>query len=518
MKIHLDGEIREIKEGVRLRDLLPDLRKEFSVAIIKPEGTHEKETASVRLLTTAGEIVVELNENAENFIGNAGFINLFSDPGEVHPVRWSDRYGVSAGNFSSEITPDKKHHRYAHNDVILGCAGYDPKKSFLILSKIPHFADHGSDISGGVIGKVVSGKAIVEKLTVNDKILDAERIISRVDRSSSFTTSDMDLKLEDGMEIITKIIIRASGYSENEIDITSAKSVEHLLLTYSGGIFTNNLGAGTFIRDERMKKSIVPFELKKPRLEGSVTVRTSGKQKGSIYIYRKSVASSPSHTHVGEVEHGIEIAKLAAKDEMFSVKIIPDQIDLRGMSLTEAKETALKYGISFNADSEEKDRIVTGQNPATTLEILKEKTVEVKTVPLSSVLKIRLSDEEAPNTCEIFREVTGLKWYRIGKLPVTLNFEEVYLFSPKIPKTTKINIENNPSGEVPAYTLAMTNDSRKNSGLVGVRTAPSSDFGPTSEPFNATNIIGNLIDTDKLKSIEEGSLIYIMEVESDASR
>ncbi|UUX92721.1 methyl-coenzyme M reductase-associated protein Mmp3 [Methanoplanus endosymbiosus] len=517
MIIHLDGEIREVKEGDRLRDLLPDFREEFSVAVIKSAGIHESETASARLFTTAGEIVVELNEKAEKFIGDAGFINLFSDSGENHPVRWSDRYGVSAGNFTSGIIPDKKHHRYAHNDVILGCAGYDPKKSFLIFSKIPHFADHGSETSGGVIGKVVSGKAIVEKLTVKDRILNAERIISRVDRSSSFTTSDMDLKLEDGMEIVTRIVIRASGYSEDEIDITSAKSVEHLLLTYSGGRFANNLGAGTFIRDETMKKSIVPFELKKPRLEGSVTVRTSGKQKGSIYIYRKSVASSPSHTHVGEVEHGIEIARLAGGDEKFSVQIIPDQIDLRGMSLTEAKDTALKYGISFSTDSEEEKRVVTGQNPATTLEMLKEKRVEVKTVPLSSVLKIELWDDKAPKTCETFREVTGLKWYSIGKLPVVLNFEDVYLFSPKIPKTTKINIENNPSGEVPAYSIAMTNDSRKNSGLVGVRTAPNSDFGPTSEPFNATNIIGRLIDTDKLKFIEEGGLIYIMEVKSDAS-
>ncbi|EHQ35721.1 methyl-coenzyme M reductase-associated protein Mmp3 [Methanoplanus limicola] len=517
MKIHLDGEIREIKEGSRLRDLLPDFREGFSVAIIKPAGIHESETASIRLLTTAGEIVVELNETADKLTGDAGFINLFSEPENVHPVRWSDRYGVSAGNFSAGIIPDKKHHRYAHNDVILGCAGYDPKKSFLILSKIPHFADHGSDVSGGVIGKIVSGKAVVEKLTVNDRIINAERIISRVDRSSSFTTQDMDLILEDGMEIISRIVIRASGYSDDNIDTRSANSVEHLLLTYSDGRFVNNLSAGAFIRDERMKKSIVPFEFKKTRLEGSVTVRTAGKQKGSIYIYKKSVASSPSHTHVGEVEHGIEIAKLAGMDEQFSVKVIPDQIDLRGMNLTEAKETALKYGISFSSDSEDEERAVTDQNPATTLEVLKEGSVEVKTVPLSSVLKIELWDENAPKTCEIFREVTGLKWYRIGKLPVTLNFEDVYLFSPKIPKTTKINIENNPSGEIPAYTLAMTNDSRKNSGLVGIRTAPNSDFGPTSEPFNATNVIGRLIDTDKLKFIEEGSRIYIMEEKSDAS-
>jgi UPF0288 family protein (methanogenesis marker protein 3) len=79
MKIHLDGELREIKEGSRLRDLLPDFKEGFSVAVIKSAGIHESETASIRLLTTSGEIVVELNESADKFTGDAGFIIFFQN-------------------------------------------------------------------------------------------------------------------------------------------------------------------------------------------------------------------------------------------------------------------------------------------------------------------------------------------------------------------------------------------------------------------------------------------------------
>ena len=37
--------------------------------------------------------------------------------------------------------------------------------------------------------------------------------------------------------------------------------------------------------------------------------------------------------------------------------------------------------------------------------------------------------------------------------------------------------------EAPAAALAMTNDSRKGAGLVGVRLSVNKEFGPTSEPF-----------------------------------
>jgi UPF0288 family protein (methanogenesis marker protein 3) len=97
-------------------------------------------------------------------------------------------------------------------------------------------------------------------------------------------------------------------------------------------------------------------------------------------------------------------------------------------------------------------------------------------------------------------------------IPVFFKFDDVVLFKSPIPPGTKINPENTPKDEVPAAALAITNDSRKGSGLVGVRLSANKEFGPTSEPFDGTNIIGHVIDTDKLKNVKEREKMYIREV------
>jgi putative methanogenesis marker protein 3 len=261
-----------------------------------------------------------------------------------------------------------------------------------------------------------------------------------------------------------------------------------------------------------MKNSIVPQEIKSSRLEGTVTARTSGKLTGSIYIYTQDIPGSPNHTVVGEVTHGIELVKLISNGEMISVKTIPKQIDLRGLSLEESLEISKANGIQVTTDEDIQKRIVIEQTPPNTMEVLAKGTVSLTTVPLSKVIGIRLDDKRAPKTCSIFREVTGLRWYKIGKMPLIFKYDDVSLFQPKVSTRITINIENIPEGIVQANMLAMTNDSRKGAGLVGVRTSANSEFGPTSEPFSATNIIGEVIETDKLQSLKEGDIVYIREV------
>ena len=91
-------------------------------------------------------------------------------------------------------------------------------------------------------------------------------------------------------------------------------------------------------------------------------------------------------------------------------------------------------------------------------------------------------------------------------------FDDVYLFQTRIPKTTNIKPENTPDDEVSAGILAMTNESRKGVGMVGVRTSENSEFGPTSEPFSGTNVIGRVVDLQKLTALQEGDMVYFREV------
>jgi putative methanogenesis marker protein 3 len=394
--------------------------------------------------------------------------------------------------------------------VILGCGGYEPARSYLIFSKTRHSADHGADENGGVFAKVVSGKAVLDRWVTGDRITGIEPIISWADTSRSFTTTDMSLGIEDGMQIVTHVKIMAQGYTPGKISTEAAGSVEHMLFALKSGRFMVGRATSTHILDSRLAgTSDIDTEYRHPRREGTVTVRTTGQLSGGIYIYRDDVPSSPVHDVVGQVVHGIELVKLAKEPDILTISVLPERIDLLGLPLTKAKEITAAGKILLSIDKEDGERIVVSQDPGNTLDILKDRAVAVTTASLEKVIDIELDDEKAPISCDIFRRITGLKQHDAGMIPVFFKFDDVVLFRSAIPSGTKINPENTPKEEVPAAALAITNDSCKGSGFVGVRLSANKEFGPTSEPFEGTNILGRVIDTEKLKKVKERENVYI---------
>ena len=511
--IILDGERMELQSGMVLGDIVPHLAPEFSVAIIRPVESSEVTTRNFRISTDEGEMIIELDEE-NNLQHVKELLKVLFEKKELIPLnlKWEDRYSAAFGPFKSQVRPDKKPHRYSKGDLILGCGGYDPENSYLIFSRAAHIADHGTDESGGIIGHVVSGTGVPARWKTGSMIKDSERLISKIETGSSFTTTNRKTPLEDGMEIVTNVTVSATGYNKGEIDPSGSESIEHMLLSLSKERFEVSLKSSTFLADERLKDSIVPYEIRKPRFEGNVTVRTKGRQTGSVYIYLKDIPASPYHTATGKIEHGLELVKLASKGEILKIRAVPPQIDLRGLDIGRAIEIAEERGIEIDYDDKTGERIVVEQTPPATMSILAEGRVKVKTASSEKVINVRLDDAKAPRTCKIFREITDLRWYRIGKLPLIFKYDDVALFKPKIPKKITINLENLPKGEVPANSLAITNDSRKGTGLIGIRRNPNKEFGPTSEPFEGTNILGTVTDPEKLDSIKEGETVYIMEV------
>jgi putative methanogenesis marker protein 3 len=503
--IHLDGIKREVEAGSKLSSILPDHPKGCAIGIIRPATKEQSATGSLALTTTAGEITVEA-------AGDAGAV-FSADMATKLALHWSDRYAAAFGPFPSAISPDRKPHLYERGDVILGCGGYDPARSYIIFAKSRHSADHGADASGGVIGKVVSGKGVLDRWTTGDTVTKIEPVISWADTSRSFTTSDLDFVLEDGMQIVTYIGIVAQGYTPQKITTEAAGSVEHLLLVLQRGRFSVGRATSTHILDPHLAGTgDIPREFRRPRREGTVTVRTTGKTSGGIYIYRADVPSSLVHSVVGQVVHGIELARLAKESDQLAVQVTPKRLDLLGLPLSKAREITQALGIALTTDKEGDGRIVVSQEPGTTLDVLFEMKVQVTTAPSEKVIDIELDDANAPMSCEVFRRFTGLKEHDAGMMPVFFKFEDVVLFKPAIEPGTKITPENLPVDEAPAAALAITNDSRKGSGLAGVRLSANKEFGPTSEPFEGTNIIGRVIDTDKLKKLKEKEMVYIREI------
>jgi len=508
MEIILDGERLKIDEGTCLGDVLPERDPVCCVAVIRHVEEESEETRRFRITTSRGDLVVEITDPALITVMGA------PDTPDKLRVHWSDRYAAALGHFSTELMPARKPCRYGRGEIILGCGGYDPKRSYLIFSKMRHSADHGAAEDGGVIGRVVSGVSLLDHLSQGDLTLTIQRLVTLADRSLAFTTTATDLPLEDGMEIISHVNAVAEGYHGDGVEITAAQSVEHFLRAMEDGRFVVGRAASTHIRDERMAGTPVPHELKKARLEGTITVRVTGSSRGCVYVYRKDTPGSPAHTVVGQVVHGIGLVKLADDHDVISVLAEPERFDLIGLPVEEALKTAAERGIALTIDTAEGDRVVVGQSPETTLEVLGVSEAEITTEHLEDVVSIELDDHNAPQTCALFRELTGLNWHSVGKIPFYFKFEDVCLFKPRVGTAVKIIPENTPQGEVPAYSLAMTNDSRKGAGLVGVRLSDSTVFGPTSEPFEATNVIGMVIDREKLGGLKEGNMVFIREVRS----
>lgn len=507
LRITLDGSQLTANEGDRLSDILPDHDPALSVAVIRPGTVSQEVTRHFRVVTSAGEFVVE--------IPDAGV--TLPDPDDDatgSAIHWVDRYAAAFGPFPASFSPSRSPSRYARGDLIIGCGGYDPKRSYLILSRKDHQADHGASSDGGIIGRVVAGRAVIDRLTTGDRITAVERMISWADSTHSVTTTDLSMLLEDGMEIVSYIRIRADGYTDESVDPRIARSAEHLLFSCKDGIYHADRTTSTHCMDAHLGRLEVPQEQTRPRHEGAVTVRTKGRNSGAMFIYREDVATSAHHTLVGQVTHGIELIRLIGDGETCAVITEPDRLDLRGMHIGDARALLEERKISFEVmdDMDASDRIITDQEPATTLEVLAAGHVRLTTMREDDVIDIFLDDEKAPKTVDIFRRFTGLKLYSVGMLPFFFTYEDVWLFEPEIPERINIIPENTPVDTIPANSLAMTNASRRGAGLVGVRTSEDDEFGPTGEPLEGTNIIGSVIDVGKLKDFKEGDIVYIREV------
>ncbi|HPD76183.1 MAG TPA: methanogenesis marker 3 protein [Methanoregulaceae archaeon] len=503
--IHLDGERIEVAEGSPLRTVLHDLPAGHCVALIRPAEKERAATGSLSIHTTAGEVRIEGEGD------RAAFLLEPSAAGSL-VLHWQDRHAAAFGPFPSGVSPVRKPSLYERGDVILGCGGYDPQRSYLIFSRSRHSSDHGADATGGVIGRVVAGRAVLDRWKTGDRIERIEPVISWADTSRSFTTTDLSTPLEDGMQVVTGVDMMAQGYTPEAVTTEAAGTVEHLLSTLGKNRFVVNRATSTHIFDAAATGTELERGHRHPRREGMVTVRTAGTSSGGIYIYREDVQSSPTHSIAGQVVHGIELVRLAKEGDVFSIRVRPERIDLLGLTLAQAQEIAMERGFTLHADSTDGSRMVVSQEPGTTLEVLKEKAATVTTAPQNRVVDIVLDDAKAPVTCALFRKVTGLSNHNAGALPLFFKFDDVFLFKPPIPPGAKIIPENTPAGEVPAASLAMTNDSRKGSGMAGVRLSANREFGPTSEPFEGTNVIGSIIDTEKLKGFKEREKVYIREV------
>lgn len=507
MKVFVDGVDIDLEDGATLKDALDaagiDPLEGAIIGVVKGREEKAKKTSFYWLNTTNGKIRVdlldtEIQESWHQFVDKV--VNL--------EARWSDGGAVAFGPFPTSIKPTRKEHEYDRWEVVLGTSGFEADKGQLILIKKRHTAAYGvPGVNRGVFATVVGGKDVIGRLEMGDTILGTEPIVEWQDLTDNMGTQDLSLPLSDGVEIYTKIVV--------ELIEDAPFGAEFFLAATRDGTFSIDTVSSTYLSTDLLKTERIEFEKREPRVEGAVTIRTTGRGLGKIFIYKSDRTSTPGHSVVGKVTSGMDLVKLAEPGQEIQVQVKPERIMLMGLSLDEAMKICVERGIKVEVDGYEGEAaVVVGQDPATTMQILQKGTVKLKSVPEKGLIAIELYDDLAPKSLDYFRHVVGLKEKPVGPLPVFFVYENTVLFKPVIDATSYKEIlpENKPTEIVKAGEIGVTNQAARNAGLVGVKLVDDDRYGPSGEKFLATNIVGRILDLDKLKEIEEGETVYVLEV------
>ncbi|MBN2488693.1 MAG: methanogenesis marker 3 protein [Methanosarcinaceae archaeon] len=469
-------------------------------------GRKTEEITEYTITTSRGEFKIELLE-PDSDSKNRWFHHFKKYEGT--PIRWISRDAVAFGPFGTDIHPTRGTSNFERFEVAYGAGGFDPENTHLILSKNRHVSEYGMP-QEGTFARIISGKNVLHQLNKIDTIISIEPIIEWEKMAERLCTTDLSTKIDDGVRIFT--------YFEVELEPLAPEGAEHFLALTRNGTFKVDLVASSFISDNSLQGEMCKYENFDPRIAGSVAVRTVGDGSGKAYIACDDRNASIMHSVVGHVTKGLELVKLAESGQRLVLKTIPDQIMVLGMGFEEADEHLSRLGVELVRDGYTgEDAVIVKNTPGTTIDILREGKVTAFGVQESRLIKIKLYDDLVPKTLNFFRHAIELQFRPVGALPVLMKYENTYLFKAEkaAEKYKEIMPENTPTDKVLAGEIGVTNQAAKRMGVVGVKTKDDSLFGPSGEKFTNTNIIGRILELDKLKDLKDGDVMYVVESRGD---
>ncbi len=502
ISIEINGQKLELNDGSSLNDAILTSKALYipgtTIGILKAGTKKEEATSEYKITTSKGEFRIELLDSTLWNKFNHLFLNV--------NAHWETRDSIAFGPVETDIIPRREEQKYSKYDVFFGTGGYDAKNTYLMFAKDKHVSDYGSP-KDAIIAKVISGRSIIAKLKQSDALLKIEPVIKWETLLDKITTTDTNVKLEDGMKIFT--------YFKVDLVNEAPEGAEHFLALIRKKTFNVDTFSNSFISDDALTGEGCPYEHWDARSEGAVVSRTDGLGNGRVYIYKEDRTSSAVHSVVGHVSQGMELVKIAPSKSRLAVLSNPERIMILGMSFDEAEKFLSEKGLEIEKRGYTgEDSVIVEQEPDTTLEIMEVGGVSALGVKSDKIINVKFYDDLAPKTLDFFRHSLRLKDRPLGPLPVFYTYENTYLFrSEKEAEAYKeINPENTPKTKVTAGEIAVTNQAAKRYGMIGVKLVDDPKYGPTGEKFECTNIIGTVIEPQRLKGIKQGEIIYIREV------
>jgi putative methanogenesis marker protein 3 len=506
LRVHVNGNQIDLVEGATLGEALKRAESHPAegaiVGLVKGRGEQARQTNSYWINTTKGKLRIELGDTDLQTIWHKALDQIVG-----LEVMWSSKEGIAFGPFATSISWSKEPHEYNRWEVVLGAGGFEGEKTQLIFVKKRHTAAYGAPAWGGSFAHVVGGKNTLDRLERGDKLQGIEPIVEWEEITEKLATFDMNAPLCEGMEIFTKIDI--------QLEQEAPKGAEFFLALTRDGTLKVDAVSSSYLSSDQLLGERIVFEHREPRLEGIVTVRASGRGLGRIFIYKADRTSNPAHSVVARVTAGMDMVKLAGPGHLLTVDVKPERVMLMGHSLGQTLQSMKERGIQVEVEGYTlEDAVVVKQEPGTTMEVLRQGSVMVTCIPSSHLVAIQLYYDKAPKTLDYFRHVTGLKERPVGPLPVYFVYENTLLFKPEIEATSYKELlpENKPTEPVPAGSIAVSNSVARKVGLVGCKLVEDKRYGPSGEKFEATNVIGRVLEPEKLKDVDEGETIYVLEV------
>lgn len=511
----MNGEDVEIPEGSTIKEAIDFSNAPYNkgsiVCLIKGQNEIEKNILKYKIKTPKGNIIIELSQE-EKVKKLTDFWKFNYSNFNSKNVRWESSNELAIGPITSEFSPSHDEFKYEYGDVIISLSGFSKEATHIIFAKDDFSSVYGvpKDYGNGVFAKVIGGKKTLINLTNQDFILDIEPIIERSTVTDSKSVSDLETVLEEGNQLFT--------YALFEPNANSSESVEHLFSLMRNGKMEVSFESNSFVGFYELNGLTKPPEEISERIRGDVTLRHTGKGKGKVYLYRENRVKSDAHTKIATIKKGMELFDIAKKGEFITVRSNPERIMLLMMTQKEAELKLQSLGIKhIRAGVDNDDAIIVSQEPSLTIDILESKEVITEGLNSEDILQVKLYDE-APRSKWYFEKLTGLAEKPVGKLEVYFAVPDmnIFMFKGDNNESKGLIPENTPNNSIEAGEIGITNMAKKNLGYVGVRTESSSEFGPTGEPFNSTNLVGKFTrNIESLNKLKDGDNLYIYEIYDD---
>jgi len=471
------------------------------IAVTRSTSSIQKETSEFEVVLSKGSFVIRLNDSR---FAEVWRNNIHRIVGST--VRWQSLKVMAMGSFPTDLEVDRERYRYSKYDCYFSLGGFDNRTTYVMVSKIDHQGSYGT--KDGRFGRVTRGRHLLKEIDEGEVIKEIRPVVLELSERDAFATTDLDLRLEEGMAVDT--------YVQVDLDPRSPISCEQLLVI--SGEQRLDITDRTFTysaNSKRMDVSLV-HEHVKVREEGDVTVRSEGSFAGRVYFYRCRRQQSPFHNHAGRVTLGQELLRLAPQGAFVTILTNPSRIMTVGMTQSEAGKFLESRGLRQKRTGlTSDDAVVAEQEPELTMEIRSGDEVETFGVRADKISVWELDDVHSPRTAHYVRKMTGLDHKPVGTMKVFFAYPEMPMITfYGNAKEASVLLPETPFGdESPRGQAAVTNMSRPNRGTMGIRLESSSEFGPTGEERYGSNVFGNVLSDLNLmlKDVHDGDIIYLRE-------